>query len=244
MNKLSIIIPVFNEEKTILKLVKKVIDLDLGEINKEVIIVNDGSSDSTESEIKNYLSPEGKKFKIENLKVINHKRNQGKGAAVSTGIRASTGDYIVIQDADLEYNPDDIRNLASHIINGESEVVYGTRLNRMPNLSRDEDRPLFLIHYLGNRFLSLVTSILYGQWITDMETCYKMFPRKAAEKITLKAKRFDFEPEITSKLLKKGYKILEIPISTKPRGYDEGKKLNTLRDGFIALWTLFKYRFI
>lgn len=238
MNKLSIIIPVFNEEKTISKLIKKVIDLDLGKLNKEIVIVNDGSSDSTESKIQN---PESK---IQNLKVVNHERNQGKGAAVSTGIKASTGDYIIIQDADLEYNPNDIKRLASHIVNGESEVVYGTRLNRMPNLFKDESKPLFLIHYLGNRFLSLVTSILYGQWITDMETCYKMFPKKAVDKIILKAKRFDFEPEITSKLLKRGYRILEIPISTKPRSYDEGKKLNTVKDGLVALWTLLKYRFL
>ena len=130
------------------------------------------------------------------------------------------------------------------ILNGTSKVVYGTRLNRLPSFSREERTPQFLLHYLGNKFLSLLTSILYGQWITDMETCYKLFPRKAVENMKLNARGFEFEPEITAKLLKKGYKILEIPISTKPRGYDEGKKLNTFRDGTIALWSLLKYRFV
>lgn len=113
----------------------------------------------------------------------------------------------------------------------------------MPDFSKDERRPLFLLHYFGNRFLSLLTSILYGQWLTDMETCYKLFPREAVRSMKLKSRRFDFEPEITAKLLKRGYKILEIPISTTPRGYEEGKKLNTAKDGTIALWTLLKYRF-
>jgi len=176
------------------------------------------------------------------FKVFHHEKNRGKGAAVRTGIEHATGDYIIIQDADLEYDPEDIPRLTSYI-KGDRDVVYGTRLARLPHLSREERRAQFLAHYFGNRFLSLVTSIFYGQWITDMETCYKLFPRSVVKNISLNSRGFDFEPEITSKLLKKGLKIQEIPIKTKPRGYEEGKKLNTIKDGTIALWTLIKYRF-
>ncbi|MEK7501892.1 MAG: glycosyltransferase family 2 protein [Patescibacteria group bacterium] len=236
--KLSIIIPVFNEEKTILKLLEKVEKVEIPNVEKEIIVVDDGSTDATASEISNLKS------QISNLKIFFHKKNMGKGAAVSTGIKNATGDYIIIQDADLEYLPLQIRDLVKPIQEGKAKVVYGTRLNRLPNLKRDEKSSLFLLHYFGNRFLSLITSILYGQWITDMETCYKLFPKKAVEGMKLSAKRFDFEPEITAKLLKKGYKILEVPITTKPRGYDEGKKLHAVKDGTIALLTLLKYKFI
>lgn len=235
--KLSIIIPVFNEEKTILQVLKRINDLKIKDIQKEIIVVNDGSTDSTKSKIKSF------KF-FKNIKFINHSKNLGKGKAVRSGIKKATGDYIIIQDADLEYNPNDIEKLLIPIISKKARVVYGTRLDRLPNLSRDERTLQFLIHYFGNRFLSLLTSILYGRWITDMETCYKLFPRSALKGIVLNSRSFDFEPEITAKLLKKGYKILEVPITTNPRGYNEGKKLNAARDGTIALLTLFKYRFI
>lgn len=231
--KLSIIIPVFNEEKTIAQVIDRVKDLKIPSVEKEIIVVNDGSTDKTLDKIKN-----------KNIIFLTHSKNKGKGAAVKTGIEKSTGEYIVIQDADLEYDPKDIIRLLDKVQKKEAEVVYGTRLNRLPNFSEDEKKPLFLLHYFGNRFLSLVTSVFYGQWLTDMETCYKLFPKKAAAGMKLNAKRFDFEPEITSKLLKKGYKILEIPISTTPRGYEEGKKLNTIKDGTIALLTLIKYRFV
>ena len=168
----------------------------------------------------------------------------GKGAAVRNGIKSATGDYIIIQDADLEYNPKDIEKLVRPVQDGIAQVVYGTRLKRMPNFSKDERTPHFLLHYMGNKFLSLLTSMLYGQWITDMETCYKLFAMTAVKEMKLNARGFEFEPENTAKLLKKGYKIYEIPISTSPRGYDEGKKLSTFKDGFIALWSLLKYRFI
>ena len=236
--KLSIIIPVFNEEKTISEILKRVSETKISGVEKQIIVINDGSTDSTASKIHNFL------VKHPDIKIINHTKNQGKGAAVRTGIKNATGDYIIIQDADLEYSPKDIEKLIKPVLNGTSKVVYGTRLKRLPSFSKEERTPQFLLHYVGNKFLSLLTSILYGQWITDMETCYKLFPRKAVEDMKLNARGFEFEPEITAKLLKKGYKILEIPISTKPRGYDEGKKLNTFRDGFIALWTLLKYRFV
>jgi glycosyltransferase involved in cell wall biosynthesis len=234
--KLSIIIPVYNEEKTILEVIDRVLSTDISNTKKEIIVVDDGSSDGTREKLK--------KIKFKNVRVILHKKNQGKGAAIKTGIKNATGDYIIIQDADLEYHPKFIKSLIAGIEKGAVEVVYGTRLNRMPHLKKEERKHLFIIHYFGNRFLSLVTSILYGQWITDMETGYKLFPKKAVENIKLNAKGFEFEPEITSKLLKQGYKIKEISISVTPRGYDEGKKLNTLRDGSKALWYLLKYRFV
>ncbi len=236
--KLSIIIPVFNEEKTINKVIERVSALKIPAVDIEIIVVDDGSSDATASEIKNL------KLKIKNFTFLLHNKNQGKGAAVRTGINKASGDYIVIQDADLEYNPQDLKILVEEVINERARVVYGTRLKRMPNLSRDERTPQFLLHYFGNRALSLLTSVLYGQWITDMETGYKLFPKDATKKIHLNAKGFELEPEITAKLLKNGYKIKEVPITTNPRGYDEGKKLHTVRDGFKALVTLVKYRFI
>ncbi|MDO8658791.1 MAG: glycosyltransferase family 2 protein [Candidatus Levybacteria bacterium] len=236
--KLSIIIPVFNEEKTISEILRRVDRVEIPGVKKQIIVVNDGSTDATKSEINN------SKLKIQNFEIFNHTKNQGKGAAVKTGIRNATGDFIIIQDADLEYDPKDIEKLMKPIITGKNEVVYGTRLNRLPRFSRDERTPRFLLHYLGNKFLSLLTSIIYGNWITDMETCYKLFPTKAARKMNLNARGFEFEPEITAKLLKSGYKICEVPIGTNPRGYSEGKKLSTFKDGFKTLWSLMKYKFV
>jgi len=230
--KLSIIVPVYNEEKTILEILKRLEEISIPKVIKEVIVVDDGSTDSTRAKLKT----------VKKIKIIFHKQNKGKGAAVKTGIKEAKGDYIIIQDADLEYDPRSIKNLTAQI-SSKNSVIYGTRLNRMPHLDKEEKKHLFILHYFGNRFLSLVTSILYGQWLTDMETCYKLFPKVAVEKMKIKARGFEFEPEITSKLLKLGYKIKEVPIVATPRGYDEGKKLNTVRDGTKALWYLIKYRF-
>jgi len=233
--KLSIIIPVYNEKATIVEVLKRVLNEKVPGIEKEIIVVDDGSTDSSKFKIKN--------FKLAGVKKIFHKKNLGKGAAVKTGIKNSTGDYIIIQDADLEYHPKFIKFLLEPIFKKRAEVVYGTRLKRMPNLKGEERTLQFLVHYLGNRFLSFFTSILYGQWITDMETGYKLFPKKALNGVRLNAKGFELEPEITAKLMKKGYKIFEVPITANPRGYNEGKKLNTIRDGTKAFWYLFKYRF-
>jgi len=235
--KLTIIIPVFNEKKTISEIIKRVIKVEIPDFEKEIVIVDDGSTDGTIEHIE-------KSIRGTNIKFLKHKKNQGKGAAIKTGVSKATGDYIIIQDADLEYNPKDIERLTIPIKDKISQVVYGTRLHRWPNLARDEKTLQFLVHYFGNRFLSLLTSILYGQWITDMETCYKLFPRKALTLVELNSKGFNFEPEITAKLMKMGYKILELPITTNPRSYEEGKKLNTIKDGTIALYTLLKYRFV
>ncbi len=240
--KLSIIIPVYNEEKTVAQLLEKVAKISMPNIEKEVIIVDDGSTDATEKEISSMMQ----KFSGRNIhmKKLKHKKNLGKGTAIRTGLKFANGDYIIIQDADLEYDPKNIQELIKPIRANKSQVIYGTRLRRMPNLYRDERTLRFLLHYIGNKMLSLITSALFLTWITDMESGHKLFPRKALEKITLRARGFDFEPEITAKLLKNKYKIIEIPITTDPRGYKEGKKLQTFRDGFRALWTLIKYRFI
>lgn len=234
--KLSIIVPVYNEEKTVRILLEKVIKVTFPGIDREIIVVDDGSTDSSKSKIQN--------AKFKGIKLFSHKKNMGKGAAVRTGIKHAKGEYIAIQDADLEYDPKQLVKLVKPVKEGKAEVVYGTRLKRLPNFKRDERTPQFFIHYIGNKFLSLITSILYQQWLTDMETCYKLFPKKAVLHVKLNAKGFEFEPEITAKLVKQGYKIYELPINVLPRGYDEGKKINTIKDGIRALWTLLKYRFI
>jgi len=236
MKKLSIIIPVFNEEKTVAQLLKRVLSVKLPVEQVEYIVIDDGSTDKSESEVKN--------LQLKKIKLLVHKKNMGKGAAVRTGLKHATGDYIIIQDADLEYNPVDIKKLLKTLEEKNKPVVYGTRLSRLPDFKRDERTPVFALHYFGNKLLSLITSILYGYWVTDMECCYKLVPRKALKDIQLRAKGFDFEPEITAKLLKRGYKIAEVPIKTTPRGYDGGKKLYALRDGTKALLTLLKYRFV
>lgn len=235
--KLSIIIPVYNEEKTIGEVLKKIDHLTIPDVKKEIVVVDDGSKDRTPSVIKKFIS------KNTSIKYFHHERNRGKGAALRTGMKYATGDYITIQDADLEYNPNDIPELLKPIVNKKAKVVYGTRLDRLPNFNGEERTPRFLMQYLGNRLLSLATSILYGNWLTDMETCYKVFPRKAVTYTDLQAKSFDFEAEITAKLLKKGYKIMEIPITANPRTYAEGKKLRPFREGYKAIVTLIKYRF-
>lgn len=184
--KLSIIIPVFNEEKSIIEVIKRVETVTLPKFQKEIIIINDGSSDKTGEVVLQYL----KKNK-EKIIFLQHKKNMGKGAAVRTGFEKATGDYIIIQDADTEYDPNDIPKLLEPIANKQATVVFGTRLDRLPHFSKEESDHLFLLHYFGNRFLSLITSILYGQWLTDMETCYKVFPKSLVKDMTLHARGFE-----------------------------------------------------
>jgi dolichol-phosphate mannosyltransferase len=238
--KLSIIIPVYNEENTIEEILKKVKSVKLPQdIEKEIIVVDDGSTDRSILKIKSAEN----KLNISYLKLIRHNLNKGKGSAILSGIKKATGDIIIIQDADLEYNPEDYVRLLEPILDGKSEVVYGSRLKHYPlRISGSRKTPL-VTHYLGNKLLTLLTNLLYGNGVTDMETCYKVFKKEVLKDININAKRFDFEPEITAKILKKGFKIYEIPIKVKPRGYEEGKKISW-KDGFIALWTLLKYRFI
>lgn len=227
MKKLSIIIPVFNEVKTVRTILKRVQDARLP-VKKEIIIVDDFSTDGTRDILK----------KLKGVKIFYHPQNRGKGAAIRTGFAHATGDIITIQDADLEYNPQEYAKLLKPILEGKAEVVYGSRF-KGHLLSRET--LTIPTHYIGNRSLSLVTTLLYGQWISDMETCYKMFTREVLECLTLHANRFDIEPEITAKILKKGFHILEIPITYHSRGWKEGKKINW-KDGIKALYCLLKYR--
>lgn len=234
--KLSILIPAYNEEKTISEILMRVDDVEFKDVTREIIIVDDGSKDQTLSLAKEFAKNRP------HVKVFEHGKNRGKGAAVVTAIKNATGDIMIIQDADLEYNPQDIPRLILPIVQKKYRVVYGTRLRTKPVLFGKKKTPL-LIHFFGNKFLSFLTTVLYGARITDMETCYKAFDRNVLKGIRLKSRSFDLEPEITAKILKKRIKIHEIDIKTEPRGYAEGKKLHTIRDGSIALWTLVKYRF-
>lgn len=235
--KISVVIPAYNEEKTIGIVLDALDKLDFKPNTSEFIVVDDGSKDKTAEIVK-------EKFKhIKEGKIIQHEKNSGKGAAVVTGFKAATGDVILIQDADLEYNPNDIPRLLQPILDGKQKVIYGTRLKVKPVLFGKNKTP-FLLHFFGNKFLSLVTTVLYGESISDMETGYKLFDASVLDGIKLHSRSFDFEPEITAKILKKGIKIKEMPIDTNPRGYDEGKKIRPFHDGTIALWTLVKYRFV
>lgn len=229
--KLSIVIPAYNEEKTILEVIKKVKKVRLNNITKEIIIVDDFSDDNTGK----ILS----KIKDRIIKIFFHKKNIGKGAAIRTGLNHATGDVILIQDADMEYDPVEYEKLLNPIMENKTKVVYGSRLSAIKrNLKK-----MYKLHYLGNLFLTIMTNILYGAKISDMETGYKVFRRDVIENIKLKAKRFDFEPEITAKILKKGYRIKEVPINFLGRKFNEGKKI-TWVDGVKALYYLIKYRFI
>lgn len=226
--KLSIIIPVYNEEKTVLKVLEKVLSLKIPGWEKEVIVVNDSSTDGTKQKL------ESKKRKV---KVIHKNINEGKGAAIKTGIEQAAGTHIIIQDADLEYNPQDIRSLAITYENNPGCVIYGSRF-------RGRHQDTILGHRTGNYLLTLLTNLFYGSELSDMETCYKLIPRKYFSRFKLNCQRFDFEPEVTAKLLKLGVKILEVPVNYTKRGFSEGKKIKWWRDGFGAVLTLIKYKFI
>ena len=229
--KLSIIIPVYNEEKTILQVIDKIKEVKLKSMTKEIVIVDDFSVDKT----RKILSG----FKDRSVKVFFHQKNMGKGAAIRTALRHTTGDIILIQDADLEYDPKEYEKLLKPIIGNEAKVVYGTRLEAI----RKNLKNMYKLHYFGNVFLTIMTNVLYGAKITDMETGYKVFRKEVIKGMRLRAKRFDFEPEITSKILKRGYRIKEVPIDFTGRKFSEGKKI-TWVDGFKAMYYLIKYRFV
>ena len=231
--KLSIIIPVYNEEKTVGEVINRVKKEKLVSVEKEIVVVDDASSDRTAKILK----------KQKGIKLISHKVNKGKGSAVRNGIKNSSGDIVLIQDADLEYNPSDYARLLKPIVEGKTKVVYGSRLVNYPFRLFGKGKTPLITHYIGNKTLTFITNLLFGSSITDMETCYKVFKRVVLDDIEIKAKRFEFEPEIPAKLLKAGETICEIPIEVKPRSYSDGKKISW-RDGFIALWTLIKYRFV
>ena len=225
MNKISILLPVYNEKNTLLEILKQVEAVDFG-LEKEIILIDDFSTDGTKELYKDLP-----------YKILFHEKNMGKGAALRTGFAAATGDIIIIQDADLEYNPVDYKPLIELIKSGKADVVYGSRLADSRNSGK-----FLLLSYLANITLSFMTRILYGTYLTDMETCYKAFRADFVKDITIESNRFDFEPEITAKILKKKARFVEIPISYNARQESEGKKI-TWKDGVQAIFTLLKYRF-
>lgn len=247
--KLSILIPAYNERDTIEAILARIRALDLTipvqidgrsgapadgqstvELEKEIIAVDDGSIDGTGA-ILDSAAEKG------DLLVFHHDSNRGKGAAVRTAIERATGDIFIIQDADLEYDPRDYPALVQPILEGRADVVYGSRFLGGPR------KAMLFWHAAGNKLLTFITNILYDAILSDMETCYKVFRAEVIKEIPLRSRRFEFEPEVTAKVLKRGHRIYEVPISYTGREYEEGKKI-TWRDGFSALWTLVKYRFV
>jgi len=224
--KLSVIVPIYNERNTVAEIVRRMRSVEL-DVDLEVVLVDDGSTDGTR-EVLGQLTDS-------TVRVVYHENNKGKGAAIRSGLAQVTGDLVLIQDADLEYDPEDWPKLLAPVLRGKAQVVYGSRFT-------GERRNMLFLHWIGNRFLSLVTNILYNTTLSDMETCYKLFDRRVLADINLRSSRFDFEPEVTAKVLRRGIRIYEVPISYAGREFDEGKKI-TWRDGFSALWTLVKYRF-
>jgi len=225
--KLSVIMPVYNEKYTIMEIVYKVMKVNM---EKELIIVDDCSADGTREELK-------KMYNNDNIKIIYHDKNMGKGMAIRTAINYVTGDIIIIQDADLEYEPEDYYELTRPIIEGKADVVYGSR-----ELLK-ENRISYYRFAMGGRFLSWLTNLLYHSSITDEPTCYKVFRADVLKSINLKCKRFEFCPEVTAKILKRGINIYEVPIHYYPRSIEQGKKIKW-KDGLEAIWTLIKYRFL
>jgi glycosyltransferase involved in cell wall biosynthesis len=221
--KLSVVIPVYNEERTIEEIVRKVRNVP---IEKEIIIVDDRSSDSTREKLR-ALGGEG-------IRILLHDRNQGKGAALRTGFAAVTGDIVLVQDADLEYDPEEYLSLIGPILDGRADVVFGSRFLSGPH------RVLFFWHYVGNRLLTLISNIFTNLNLTDMETCYKVFRTEVLKKIRIESDRFGFEPEITAKIAKLKCRVYETPISYSGRDYSEGKKI-TWKDGLSAFWWIVKF---
>lgn len=228
MKKVSIVVPVFNEINTIDAILEKIEQASFCGLEKEIILVDDMSFDGTREHLKNYE---------DKYQVYYHEKNQGKGAAIRTAMKHITGDIMVIQDADLEYDPADYHELMQLIIDDKADVVYGSRLT-----GAKPSRSFMFTHWLGNKVLTLTTNILYGATLTDMETCYKAFNTKFLQGIDIKSDRFDFEPEITAKVLKRRARLYELPISYYGREYSEGKKITWI-DGLHAIWALLKFRF-
>lgn len=219
--------PVYNEKGTLLQIIQKIDSLP-EELKRELIIIDDGSTDGTREILKDLESREG-------TKIIYKETNSGKGDSLKIGFKNSIGDYVIIQDADLEYDPNDYIKLISEVKKNPKTVVYGSRfLGVYESMSG--------LHYYGNKALTIITNILYGIALTDMETCYKLFPGDLIRGLKLNAKRFEFEPEVTAKILKSGYNIVEVPINYYGRSHSEGKKI-TWKDGFNAIFSLLKYKF-
>lgn len=232
---ISIVIPVYNEERTIEQLLNKVEQVKLqGSLKKEIIVISDGSSDNTDKILSG--------LKMNGFKFIRHERNSGKGAAIRTGLKNATGDLIIIQDADLEYDPSYYKLLLEPILERGAQVVYGSRLMDYPLRFWGANKTVLPVHLIANKFLTLLTNLLYGSQITDMETGYKLFKSEVLKFFVIDSNKFDFEAEVTAKILRLKIPIIEVPIKVKPRTYAEGKKIGW-KDGVLAIWTLLKYRF-
>ncbi|MDX1709362.1 MAG: glycosyltransferase family 2 protein [Desulfobacterales bacterium] len=225
--KVSVIIPVYNEKSTISEIIDRVRAVDL---EKEIIVVDDGSTDGTSQQLAEIVR------RFEDVTILSHQKNRGKGAALRTGFAEASGEIIIVQDADLEYDPRDYEALLVPILDGRADVVYGSRFLGGPH------RVLFFWHYVGNKFLTLLSDAFSNLNITDMETCYKMFKKEVLDDIQLRSNRFGFEPEFTMKIAKKGFRVYEVPISYSGRTYEEGKKIGW-RDGLSAMFAIVWFRF-
>jgi glycosyltransferase involved in cell wall biosynthesis len=228
LRKLTVVVPVYNERNTLVEVLRRMRAVELPDgIEKEIIVVDDGSTDGTRDVLR--------QLGDSTVRVVMLDKNQGKGAALRAGFAHATGEFVLVQDADLEYDPEDWPKLLNPVLRGRARVVYGSRFT-------GERRNMLLLHWIGNRFLSMTTNVLYNTTLSDMETCYKLIERTLIEEMKLSSNRFDIEAEMSAKILKRGVRIYEVPISYSGREFDEGKKI-TWRDGFSALYTLVKYRF-